>query len=357
MKKKLVTFEILLLMFLVACGGNSQTADIEKIDSPTIFLYGEEHSVKEIMEKELELWGQYYVSGMRHLFLEIPYYSAEFLNIWMQEDNDNILDEFYEDLKGTLVYNELTKRFYKTIKEKYPETIFHGTDVGHQYNTTGTRYLNYLKENNIQDKRVERTKEIIKQGQIYYKNRDNSYRENKMVKNFIREYNLIADEKIMGIYGNFHTKKNGRVDESTPTMVNNLIIKYGEEAIKIEDLTYLVPEKKVVRTDAITISGKKFKAFYYGIENLRGFKDFESREFWKLEDAYDYIKDFQFINDILPYDNYPVNVKKGDVFCVRVIKRNKESLTLFYRASGGEFASKELTQGFFVNDYQIKENM
>jgi len=53
---------------------------------------------------------------MRHLFVELPYYTAEFLNIWMKSDSDEILDELYNDWIGTALYNPYTKEFYKKIK-------------------------------------------------------------------------------------------------------------------------------------------------------------------------------------------------------------------------------------------------
>lgn len=87
---------------------------------------------------------------MRHLFVELPYYTAEFLNIWIKEDSDEILEELFEDWKGTASYATCVKDFYRRIKAECPETVFHGTDVGHQYDTTGKRYLKYLKENNMQ---------------------------------------------------------------------------------------------------------------------------------------------------------------------------------------------------------------
>ena len=45
----------------------------------------------------------------------------------------------FEDLEGTLMHDQKIWDFYKSIKEQYPETVFHGFDVGHQYNTTGAR--------------------------------------------------------------------------------------------------------------------------------------------------------------------------------------------------------------------------
>ena len=63
------------------------------VQTGQIFLYGEEHASKEILQKEFELWNTYYSdNGMRNLFVELPYYSAEFLNLWMQSDSDGILE-------------------------------------------------------------------------------------------------------------------------------------------------------------------------------------------------------------------------------------------------------------------------
>ena len=81
---------------------------------------------------------------MRHLFLELPDYTAELLNMWLREEDNQILNAVYADWYGTDLYSEQLKRFYHKIKEHCPETVFHGTDVGHGYATTGARYLNDL---------------------------------------------------------------------------------------------------------------------------------------------------------------------------------------------------------------------
>jgi len=67
------------------------------------------------MDKEFELWHEYYNNkNMRHLFVELPYYTAEFLNIWMKSDSDEILDELYNDWIGTayiiLILKSFTRR-------------------------------------------------------------------------------------------------------------------------------------------------------------------------------------------------------------------------------------------------------
>jgi hypothetical protein len=145
-----------------------------------IYLYGEIHGVAKILDKEFELWCDYYQNdNMRYLFVERGYFTAEFLNLWMQSDNDAILDELYNDLEGTPSYNNDSKEFYKRIKSSCPETVFHGTDVGHLYYSTGKRYLKYLRKNGMKDsEQYKLAQDAIQQGEFYYENQDDVYREN-----------------------------------------------------------------------------------------------------------------------------------------------------------------------------------
>ena len=168
--------------------------------------------------------------GMRHLFLESPYYSCEFLNIWMQEEGDEILDAVYDDLEGTAFHVPATKEFYKKIKEQCPETIFHGTDVGHQFWSTGERYLIYLEERGLKDsEQYLVAQDVMEQGKYFYDNSDDVYRENKMVENFIRAFNSLGGEKIMGIYGGYHVGLNTQnYTGELPCMANQLREHYGD---------------------------------------------------------------------------------------------------------------------------------
>lgn len=110
-----------------------------------IFLYGEIHAVDYIIDMEFDLWSAYYHNdGMRHLFVELPYYSAQFMNIWMKSDNDDILDSLFRDWTGTAADSPDCYNFYKRIKTECPETIFHGTDIGHQATTIGKNFWNIL---------------------------------------------------------------------------------------------------------------------------------------------------------------------------------------------------------------------
>lgn len=193
-----IAVEIIMLFVLSACSNSTTQSDIPVTllqSSEHIYLYGESHGVDKILDKEFELWYEYYHNqDMRHLFVELPYYTAEFLNIWMQSNNNDLLDALYSDWAGTACYNPKVKEFYEKIKSQCPETIFHGTDVGHQYDTTGERFLKYLQSNNLEESEEHLlTKEAIEQGKYYYGHSDDVYRENMMVENFTREFDKTVE--------------------------------------------------------------------------------------------------------------------------------------------------------------------
>lgn len=172
---------ILVVSSLTACDNSTAGKTASKSAQPTkdvpvvaqasgsIYLYGEAHGVAKILDKEYKLWSQYYHNeGMRHLFVELPYFTAEYLNLWMQSDNDDILEEIYDDWERTRSHNPDVKEFYKKIKSECPETIFHGTDIGHQYETTGSRYLSYLVANDLgESEKYTLSMEAIRQGRVF----------------------------------------------------------------------------------------------------------------------------------------------------------------------------------------------
>ena len=321
-------------------------------DSRQIYLYGESHGVEKILDKEFELWYNYYhQQGMRHLFIEYPYYTAEFLNIWMQSNNDEILDEIYADWQGTQSQVPEIKEFYKKIKNQCPETVFHGTDVGHQYATSGKRFLEYLKqkgsENSEQYKLAE---EAIEQGKRYYEQSDHVYRENKMTENFIREFNKISDESIMGIYGAAHT---GLEDmeyytKSIPSMANQLK-EYYANILYSEDLSDWAKDIEPYRVDTINVAGRDYDASYFGKQDLTNFtKDYKYREFWRLENAYNDFKNLAKTQEVLPYNNYPMLIKKEQVFVIDYIKNNNTVERKYYRSDGRIWNESPATEAFII---------
>ena len=213
--------------------------DFSKESKEGIFLYGEAHDYKGIKKAEVDLWGKYYKEyGIRNLFIEDSYIDAQFLNMWMKSDDDEILNELYDDCDGTLAHTEENLNFFKEIKKKYPETVFYGTDVCHTYKTGGKRYLKYLEENGkVGTDDYNRSVESIEQGKKYYADEEtgNKYRENIMVKNFVDEYEKLEDKRIVGIYGTSHVLpySNDYFNE-IPCMANQLNKKYPK-ILNIED--------------------------------------------------------------------------------------------------------------------------
>lgn len=345
---------LIILSVFVACSDITESTDsIMPSNQSTgqIYLYGEEHCVEKILEKELELWSKYYHENkMRHLFIEHPYYSAEFLNLWMKSGGDDILEELFKEWEGTASYNSYTKEFYKKVKSECPETIFHGTDVGHQYHSTGQRFLNYLKDNNMKDtEQYLLAQEAIKQGNYFYEHSDNVYRENKMVENFIREFDKLSGENIMGIYGSAHIDFEAMdyMTNSVPSMANQLKKRYGN-SICSEDLSWIAKEIEPLRVDTFTINGKRFEASFFGKQNLTGFKDYLCREFWRLENAYEDFKENKKTGDVLPYDNYPMLIETGQVFVIDCTKTDGSIKRVYYRSDGYVWNGKQSTEEFTV---------
>ena len=60
----------------------------------------EMHGYKEFYDIEFQEWKKFYDEGCRNLFIELPYFSAEFLNEWMKEDSDELIDKFLKRLKA-----------------------------------------------------------------------------------------------------------------------------------------------------------------------------------------------------------------------------------------------------------------
>lgn len=320
--------------------------------SGEIFLYGETHSVENILEKELELWASHYHNdGIRDLFVELPYYTAEYMNIWMKSDSDEILDLLYQDWAGTALYSQEVIRFYKQIKEECPETVFHGTDVGHQYDTTGKRFLEYLESAGLQNSRLYRlSRENIEQGQYYYQHSDSVYREKTMSENFIREFDRLSGAAVMGIYGSAHTNTEAMdyATNSVPCMANRLHKKYGG-ALHTEDLSSLALNDEAYRTDTIQIDGKEYTALYFGKVDLSAvFPDYQYREFWRLENAYDDFKDNSATGNVLPYNNYPMKVETGQVFVIDYTKADGSVVREYHRSDGNTWQGSFATEEFVV---------
>lgn len=361
MLKRIFTFALCILCCLT-CNGCGEwemlesTPSTDSISVPgTIYLYGESHSNPEILALELELWQEYYHDyGMRHLFVEYAYYAGAYLNLWMQSDDDTILDQLFKDWQGTLTASEEVRTFLKSIKETCPETVFHGTDVGHQYSTTGKRYLSYLSSDGMAETReYELTQEAISQGRTYYNGseQDNVYREQMMAENFIREYSALSGESIMGIYGAAHTG----LDELNSTgecdsMGKMLKAEYGDCLVSENLVERILREKEPEKVETLKIGEKEYSAEYFGKEDLSAFfPEYSCREFWRLEDAYDEFSQGTFTGNFLPQGNYPMLIEPGMVYVVRYTKTDGEVRTEYHVCDGTLWEESLITREVTVS--------
>lgn len=89
--KTILAFGTVLIVVMVAWLLNQfdRSRDVLPDENTTINLYGEMHGYKEFYDIEFQEWKKFYDEGCRNLFIELPYFSAEFLNEWMKEDSWN----------------------------------------------------------------------------------------------------------------------------------------------------------------------------------------------------------------------------------------------------------------------------
>ncbi|MBE6882769.1 MAG: hypothetical protein E7489_07175 [Ruminococcaceae bacterium] len=343
MKRIIAAILFLSIVFSGCSSNNVPEENSDKQNTGTIYLYGEEHNNEKVMELELKLWQQYYnEQGMRHLFVEYSYYTAQLLNQWMQEEDDEILEDVFRAWDGTSAGGEANRNFLKAIKETCPETVFHGTDVGHQYNSIGAKYLYELKEKGLEDTEEYRlTQEAMKQGRSYYGTDEPNhvYRENAMVENFIREFESLNGESVMGIYGSAHTALDspnftGEVD----CMGKQLFAKYGDNVISENLYETILKSAEPIGESSVIIKEKEIKACYYGSEDISAyFPEYIKREFWLLEDAYDILSECSLNGNMLPQGDWPMLLKKDTAYMIVYFLKDGTQKTEYHICDGTEF--------------------
>jgi len=232
-----------------------------------IYLFGEHHGETRQLDKEFELWRDFYAGGMRRLFVELPYFAAEFLNEWMREDGDGILEALFDDAKGTAGDTPQNMGFYRRIKAELPETVPHVRAVGHAHETTGARFLERLRESGQEpSERHSLAVESVEQGRLFYGalGRSLSAREGMMTSNFVRAFDDLNGESAMGIYGDAHVAFDGdKTHAIGATMAARLRERYGD-SLSAAQLRDLLPALEPLRLDALTVDGTELKAAYFG---------------------------------------------------------------------------------------------
>ena len=355
-KVRAFTILLVIMLTLPACSETpaltASATPTRELASPTphstgqIYLYGIASGEKIELDKLFEIWSNYYQNdNLRHLFFESSYYLAEYLNEWMLSGSDEILEELYNNIG----YSSDMQEFYKRIKSECPKTIFHGTDIGSYYTTLGAKYIKHLDDLRLEGSETYKLAlENIEQGKVFFasKNYDWAYRENKLSENFIREFDKLSNDSIMGIYVEAHTRLNAKdYSQTVPSMASQLKNVYGE-VIHSEDISWMVRDIKPLRYDIITVKGKDYEASYYGSLDITGYEGFVSREFWRLENAYDDFKYCLKSGTYIPYNNYPMLIEKGQVFVVDYTSTDGSVMRTYLISDGstynGQGSTKEI---------------
>ena len=348
MKKLVSLFAALaLLLTLAAPGAAAQTQP----EAGRIYLYGETHADPACLEQELAAWDRYYKElGMRDLFIEVPYYTAAFMNLWMKAEDDAILSRLFEDWEGTAMHDQGVWDFYKSIKEQCPETVFHGFDVGHQYNTTGARYLIGLAlTGQMGSADWDETQRVIDQGKQYYQTGDAAYREDCMAENFVRAFEALPmGASVMVITGSAHSNLY-TADYSTgtvPCMANQLRAQYGA-ALQARNLSDGIDYARAGDTQLVRLAGADYTAVYLAGQDLRGrLPGYASRDFWLVEGAYEAVCALPANGDVLPYHNFVNPVALGQVYRVVYTMEDGGTAEYYYRADGATFQGEAAVTGF-----------
>jgi len=322
--KKVLTMLLTLVMALglAACGAPAEP----EVTAPTgeILLYGEYHNSASHHAQELALWQDWYAKGMRHLFVELGEPTAQLLNRWMAAEDDSLWETIYGNWEGTATHNRFSKEFYEQVKATCPETVFHGFDVEHQFESNGALYLQMLEDEGQKDSdEYKFASATMEQAKEFYAKGGNTpestlYRESVMAENFIAQYDTLDGLSVMAIAGAAHVDEeifqntDNRADMDI--MAKLLQDHYGDSVT----VTCAVLDADVpARTDTLTINGKEYQAEYFGEEDTSEWLEgCESREFWHVLDAYEDMSSWHVTSNGLPASDYPMTITAGEIYAV-----------------------------------------
>lgn len=307
---KKILYLLIISLFFISCAKKERE----------ITLYGEIHAEKEIYDREIEIIDEFYKNGGRTLFLEGGYCQGEIFNAWMESDNDEGLDLIFKIYEGTPLSSEVYYDYYKTIKEKFPEIRFIGTDIEHVYGNKDKieMFEDYFFKNiypDLDDDEKALADKSIAQGKECYSHRTNynilSARELMMGPNMIDAIKR-TDENIIGFYGKAHLF--GKFREKI--MVDQVREEFPW--VKTVDLTQDF-EPPVIETKEIEIAGDKYQADLlmkgnYGRNNEHG--ETRSIEIYRVKNA-ENLKIRDKTGKLMPYYDLSFKINSGDVFFIR----------------------------------------
>ncbi len=112
-----------------------------------------------------------------------------------------------------------------------------------------------------------------------------------------------------------------------------------------------------IKCEVLTLQGKEYKAYYYGEQNIEKWSEkYCKRKFWRLERAYDDLKDMPKSGDILPYNNYPpINIKLGQAFVLDYyLKDSSDIVRRYYISDGTVWQSLPCTSEVIIRETEYK---
>ena len=220
--------------------------DLINLDNYEVFLTGEIHTMAKSDEFKKTFFSYLNKNaGVKNIIEEVGFCSGLLLNRYLQTGNEEDLNFYMEQLKGTMAYNEEKYEFFKwlceynlQLDEEDRITIF-GIDIEHQPLTaikgistlidtnkeipqSLEQAINYVKENNqiaiiYLNKAYKENKKDCKEyfgenfiifenciKNLYRKETENDTRDKVMMENFSFIYSLNKDEKFFGQLGSEH---------------------------------------------------------------------------------------------------------------------------------------------------------
>lgn len=330
-------------------------------DKGQIFIYGETHGDQGILEEEFDIRHNYYKSyGFRHLLIEFSVVTAEKLNAYLRSDTDEIWNTMFMNFIESKASCATIHFYYfiKKIKENCPETIFHGIDVAEGHGNDINNIVNYLnsliKKGELNKDLFEKAKNNFIDAIFYNENRGTkdgeSYREEKMAENVLNEFNSLKNYNVMGIFGSAHTDKNGSnfFFKNSPNMGNMLDKNigynlYSESLDSFANGDRTKPDKDFIENelgykDPSSIDLNSYEYIYLGKKDMTNFSDlYKERTFYLVENAYEDFKNIPLTGEVLPFDNYPVEIELNNVYAIDYLTYDNEIVRKYYRSDPNQY--------------------
>ena len=223
-----------------------------------IFLTGENHGVKANIELRIKFLKYFKEkTNFKYYLCELPYSMTYFLNTYLKTNDESIIENIYEPLKGTDAWNKDEYDYWKYLykfNQELSETdkiILVGIDIEHQpqnafnfmihcldKNCVSEKVLDYVKRfgkgHDIMDKELKHlckkiSRELAENERLYRNslkeyydkfkhvnnnllnaiesysgNNFNGVRDKKMYKNFLKIYSCLPKDKYFGQLGLSH---------------------------------------------------------------------------------------------------------------------------------------------------------